>query len=96
MIEKTKKVYYSEICGRHYFSKRWCARKESQKMIEKKYPSEHCDSDEFEFNASSGWNWRDDEKLVMLQKRLEKIILSQFKKNKASSVSTTGAIEVKK
>jgi len=68
---RQRKVFYSSLANKHFFTKRGAADAEASKIIEAKYPTEP-----FEPDTGAGWIWKQEERLLKLHKRLSRRIFS--------------------
>lgn len=72
-----RRVFYAPTAGRHFFTLKAAARREAAAQIQRKYPSEREEKDEFGRIVDRGWHWADDERLVRVRERLTRKIMRQ-------------------
>ena len=73
---KTRTVYLAPTRGRCYLTKRAAAQGEARTLIERKYPTERDERNEYGRVISWGWHWTEDARLCAVHDRLVRRLLS--------------------
>lgn len=74
-------VYRAPTKGRCYLNARSAADAEARAILEKRYPREDAEYEQG-MMYYPGFHWSNDKRLVLVQKRLTRMILRQFRARK--------------